>query len=83
MARPTVLRDGLLKRIHVNGALVRFNKRSGENLPVFTVKTYDANTTGREVRIDGPCILQQNFEHRLASGAVAWIETRARVTVTP
>lgn len=83
MPRPTALRGGLLKRIHVNGALIRSNKRTGEDLPVFTVKTYNANTTGRRVTIDGPCVLQQDFTHRLASGAVAWIETRAPVTVHP
>lgn len=74
---------GIKKRIHVNGAVIRKNKRDGTNDPVFTVKTYKSNTYGRAVEIHGPCRLQQNFHQRLSSGAVAWIETTAPVTVEP
>lgn len=75
------IRDGLKKRIHVNGAVIRRNKRDGTNDPVFTTKTYKKNYYGRSVIIHGPSVLCQDFENRLASGAVAWIETTAPVTV--
>lgn len=77
----TVLKEGLRKRIHVNGAEVRRNKRDKTDRPVFTVKTYNQNVYGTAVRISGPSTLIQRFDKPLASGAVAWIETSAEVLV--
>lgn len=72
---------GSIKRIHVNGAVIRANKKNGTNAPVFTVKTCRSNDYGRRVTIHGPAELTQDFERRLGSGAVAWITTRAAVEI--
>lgn len=77
----TKLKSGLIKRIHVNGAQIRFNKRELTDHPVITVKTYNRNVYGRIVSIRGPSVLRQCFNKPLPSGAVTWIETEAEVTV--
>lgn len=75
------IKAGVTKRIHVNGAVIRRNKQQQRNDPVFTVKTYNSNQYGRCVQIHGPSELMQNFTKRLASGAVAWITTKAEVEI--
>lgn len=77
----TLVKAGTIKRIHVNGAVIRRNKKEHRDDPVFTVKSNKKNTYGRTVCIRGPSMLVQDFEARLASGAVAWIETRAEVEI--
>jgi hypothetical protein len=77
------IKAGTVKRIHVNGHVIRSNKKQGRDDPVFTVKTSKENTYGKTVCILGPAMLVQDFDKRLASGAVAWIETRAEVEIYP
>lgn len=72
---------GKLKRIHVNGQRIRQNKRDGKNAPVYTVKCAGKNYYCRSV--SGNVRAVQNFEQRLPSGAVAWLETRSAVVLHP
>ena len=74
-----LIKEGLLKRIHVNQHNVKANKKDFGNRPVFTVKTYKDNTTCHEVDIRGANKLVNSPEKPLACGATVWIETRAEV----
>jgi len=72
---------GKLKRIHVNGQVIRQNKRDGKNAPVYTVKCAGKNYYCRSV--EGNVRAVQNFDKRLASGAVAWLESRDTLVLHP
>lgn len=78
-----VLPAGTIKRIHVNGANLRLNKRTRpiSNFPVFTVKNRRDNIKGNLVEINGPVILIYDPHKPMKSGAVAWMETKAEVIV--
>jgi hypothetical protein len=71
----------MLKRIHVNKHNILSNRKGNESKPVFTVKTYNTNTYGYEVAIDGPSRMVYSPNKPLSCGAVAWIETRSPVIV--
>lgn len=77
------LREGTLKRIHVNQHHIRANKKDGGCRPVFTVKIGKVNLYGRQVRILGPSELTYRPINPLSCGARAWLETRAKVEVIP
>jgi len=79
--RSKILPAGPLKRIHVNGQRIRQNKRDGTNAPVYTVKCGGKNYYCRSV--SGNVRAVQNFDNRLASGAVAWLETRSILELHP
>jgi len=76
-----------IKRIHVNGHIIKANKKEGRNDPVITVKDYQANRKGRRAVGYCPCCgehafeLKQDFDSPMKSGAVTWIETKADVEV--
>jgi hypothetical protein len=71
----------MISRIHVNGHLLRMNKKDGGNRPVFTVKDYKGNRKGNLVKIMGPSTLEFDMSKKLKSGAVAYITTDAEVEV--
>lgn len=75
------IRKGILKRIHMNGAIIRENKRNKTNKACITIKSVDGNKYAKRVKIHGDAVLVQSFGKPLSSGAVAWIETRAEVEV--
>lgn len=68
------------KRIHVNQHNIRANAK-GEDLPVFTVKTYKENLKGDRVVIKGDSELVYSPDNPLSCGAKVWIETEADVDV--
>lgn len=71
-----------LKRIHVNQHHIKANaKNNNQELPVFTVKTYDSNTVCNEVEIRGPSKMVYAPEDPLSCGARVWIETRSDVNM--
>ena len=77
------LREGTLKRIHVNQHHIRANMKDGLDRPIFTVKVGKLNFYGRQVRILGPSELIYRPCNPLSCGAMAWVETRAEVEVIP
>lgn len=87
--RPTVIRAGILKTIHMVGATIRLNKQRGtgkpENAytPCITVHCVDGTYHGRYVAVDGLLECIQQFGRPLATGAVAFLRTRAEVTISP
>ena len=76
------LREGIIKRIHVNQHNVKANKKAqNDDLPVITVKTSKENIKGKRVKILGESILVYQPTKPLACGATLWIETYAKVLV--
>jgi hypothetical protein len=72
----------MIKRIHVNQHNIKHNaKNPDDQRPVFTVKTYNANTKGMDVTIGGPSRLKYSPDKPLSCGAKVWIETTAVVHV--
>lgn len=74
----------MLTRIHVNGQNLRANKKhptTGRYNSVFTVKDYANNRKGTRVVLHGPSVVVYRPQNPLKSGAVAWIETEAKVDV--
>jgi len=71
----------MIKRIHVNQHIIKRNRKTGENEPVLTVKTYKSNTYGHTVTIHGPSQVIYSPDKPLSCGAHVWIETEANVEI--
>jgi hypothetical protein len=71
----------MIKRIHVNQHVIKRNRKTGENEPVLTVKTYKSNTYGHRVIIHGPSKVLYSPDKPLSCGAHVWIETDAEVEI--
>jgi hypothetical protein len=65
--------------VHVNQHIIRSNSKTGQRMPVLTVKTYKDNTYAHSVRIDGPCVVVYSPDKPLSCGAKVWIETQGNV----
>jgi hypothetical protein len=79
VTRPTLLRVGTLKRIHVVGQQIMRNKRDGMNEPCYTIKSGRKNYHCHSFTVLGPVRGVQNFGKRLRSGAVVWLETTSAI----
>lgn len=76
----------MITRIHVNGQSLKANRKipradGVRRNTVFTAKDYKSNRMGHLVTIAGPSKLVYQPDHPMKSGAVAWIETEAPVSV--
>ena len=71
----------MITRIHVNQHKIRSNHKTGENLPVITVKTYKSNDYAHEVVIHGESRVVYRPNKPLPCGARVWIETEAEVEI--
>jgi hypothetical protein len=67
------------KKIHVNQHKIRKNTKTGERVPVLTVKTYKTNDYCHEAHIEGPCKVVYRPDRPLPCGAKVWIETDSEV----
>ena len=67
--------------IHVNQHIITRNRKTGENSPVLTVKTYKSNQYAHDVMILGPARIIYSPDKPLSCGAVAWIETHGDVKI--
>lgn len=65
--------------IHVNQHLIRHNNKTGERLPVLTVKGSRGNRRAHVAVINGPCRVVYSPDKPLPCGARVWIETSADV----
>lgn len=75
----TILKKGTIKRIHINGALLREAKKGRKAVKPISIKTSKGTKIAKDVFIDGKSRLVFSPDKRLKSGAVLWIETKAEV----
>ena len=69
------------KIIHVNQHKIKYNRKTGKEIPVLTVKTYKSNRYASEVSIEGPCRIVYRPNKPLSCGAHVWIETDGKVSI--
>jgi hypothetical protein len=74
---PTRLREGLIKRIHVDQPRLRANLSDGTDRPILTVQARGGPYKAHEVTINGPS--KVIYADPLSCGARCWIETTAEV----
>lgn len=86
--KPLLIREGILKTIHMVGAIIRSNKALGLGKPeiayqpCITVHCVDGTFHCRYFKVDGPLLGRQCFQKPKQTGAVAFLETRAAVWVS-
>lgn len=73
------IRKGLIKRIHINGALLREAKKGKKAVKPISIQNSGGVKVAKEVIINGPSRFIFDTDKRLKSGAVLWIETRSEV----
>ena len=71
-----------ITRVHVNQHVIRANAKSGENNPVFTIKSKGKNTYAHRVRVVGEMELVYSPDNPLSCGAKVWIETKGDIVAT-
>lgn len=76
-----ILREGIIKRIHVNQHNIRHNAKSDDQLPVLTVKTSGANHKCNRVQILGASEVVYSPNKPMSCGAKVWIETTSEVVL--
>ncbi len=69
----------MLKRIHVNRHHIAANRKDGGSRLIYTVKTYKKTYPAHEVWIYGQSKMVDGQTKPLNCGAVAWVETHAKV----
>lgn len=73
------VKQGTIKRIHVNQHNIRHNAKSEDKKPVFTCKTGGNNYKADAVHIYGSSALVYSPDKPLDCGAKVWIQTTAVV----
>jgi len=58
----------------INRHNVAANKKSGDNQPCISIRTYKGVTYARKIKFTGETTLIQDFDNPLCSGANIWIE---------
>ena len=77
-----ILREGIVKRIHINQHNIKHNnKNPDDRKPVMTVKHSRGNAKGDFVQINGPSFVMYSPEKPLSCGARVWIQTEAEVEI--
>lgn len=74
-----ILRAGTIKRLHVNGALLRKHLKASKPISIRHKKKVHRAS---EVLIHGPSRWVYRPKKPLSSGAVMWIETTAEMMYT-
>ena len=73
------LLSSMKRLIHINQHKIKSNKKTGERMPVISVKTYKDNNYCNEVEILGPSKVVYRPDNPLPCGAQCWIETESKV----
>ena len=73
------LKEGTIKRIHVNKQVISQNLKYDRDDPAITIQTSHGPFRARKVYIRGPSVFVQSLEAPLSSGARLWCETTAAV----
>jgi len=77
-----IIKEGTIKRIHVNQHHIRHNKANPtDQKPVLTVKHSKGNEKVNTVDIKGPSTVVYSPDKPLSCGAKVWIETRSEVAL--
>jgi len=74
----TIIKEGLIKRLHVNKHTITSNRKRNSNEPSITIQTSRMPHHARKVEIKGPSTFIQS-PTPLSCGARVWIETHAEV----
>ena len=74
-----IARAGILKRIHINGALLREKRTGRKAVRPVAIHSVDGTINCSEVVICGPSRLVFRPDRPLPSGAKVWVETRHEV----
>ena len=75
------LRQGYIKRTHVNQHVIKANKKNGTTDPVLTIKTTSDNIKANHIMIGDNVRLCYAPESPLACGATIWIETTEQISI--
>lgn len=75
------LRAGTIKRLHVDQAVIRANRKHGRTDPPITVQTSRGPIKCAVVHVNGPSTFIYRPDKPLACGARLWIETTAEIEV--
>jgi len=75
------LKEGIIKRIHVNQHNIRHNNKNEDKKPVITVKSSGSNTKCNRVKIHGESEVVYSDDKPLPCGAKVWVETKSKVTI--
>lgn len=73
------VRAGIIKRIHINGALLREAQSGRKAVKPINIQNSDGLRIASKVSVKGPSTLVFSPDKSLSSGAVLWIETRSEV----
>jgi len=79
--RLRLLRQGTIKRLHVDKRVITRNRTHGTQDPPITVQTSAGSLKAFEASWDGPSKMMYSPDKPLGCGARLWIETRAKVTI--
>ncbi len=72
------IKEGIIKRIHVDRRILAQNRKSGKDLPAWTIQTSKGPIKARRVLVRGPTAMVQGAKP-LKCGARMYIETWAPV----
>lgn len=75
-----ILPLGRIKRIYVDQHRIKHNVKTGEDLPVLTVRATGGPYKAHEIVVAGPSTIVYDGS-TLSCGAKVWIETHAEVSL--
>jgi hypothetical protein len=75
------LKNGYIKRIHVNQHVIKSNRKHGKSDAVLTIKTTKNNIKANHIMIGDNVRLCYAPESPLACGATIWIETTEEIQI--
>jgi hypothetical protein len=81
MDNQITLKEGTIKRIHVNQHIIKANGKTGERNAPLTVKTSKGNYNGSRIKVVGEMEVVYHPDSPLNCGAKVWLETKASVTI--
>lgn len=74
------LPEGTIKRIHINRQNLLRNMKTGESLPVYTIKHKGKSHRAHAINVNGPgWFPNPSMSKPLACGARVWLWTKAAV----
>jgi len=73
----------IIKRIHINQAIIRRNRKTGEREPCITIKARGRSIYAHNVDIMGESEVIYSPDKPLDCGAQVWVETKAPVWYLP
>ena len=74
------LRQGIIKRLHVDRSVLANNKKTGIIRPALTIQTSKGSIKTRSAMIHGVSYFVQADDNPLSCGVKVWVETFAEVT---